>query len=92
MNSSDGTAQYVENLRTLYLYDEAASMHDYETYTPSNVTDGNTSSYWESADGAAHPQTLTVNLGSVQSIGSVTLDLPPAARFTATVRVDSALS
>jgi hypothetical protein len=26
-NSSDGMAQYMENLRTLYLYDEAASMH-----------------------------------------------------------------
>ena len=26
-NSSDGTAQYMENLRTIYLYDEAASMH-----------------------------------------------------------------
>ena len=26
MNSSDGTAQYLENLRTLYLYTEAASM------------------------------------------------------------------
>ncbi|HEY6790450.1 MAG TPA: carbohydrate-binding protein [Trebonia sp.] len=26
-NSADGTAQYMENLRTLYLYDEAASMH-----------------------------------------------------------------
>ena len=25
-NSSDGTAQYMENLRTLYLYDEAATM------------------------------------------------------------------
>src|SRR6202041_2980307 len=25
--SSDGTAQYMENLRTLYLYDEAATMH-----------------------------------------------------------------
>src|SRR6202042_3886459 len=25
--SSDGTAQYMENLRSLYLYDEAASMH-----------------------------------------------------------------
>jgi hypothetical protein len=25
--SSDGTAQYMENLRTIYLYDEAASMH-----------------------------------------------------------------
>jgi len=27
MNSSDGTAQYMENLRTIYLYSEAASMH-----------------------------------------------------------------
>jgi hypothetical protein len=27
MNSSDGTAQYMENLRTLYLYDEAGLMH-----------------------------------------------------------------
>jgi hypothetical protein len=26
-NSSDGTAQYMENLRTIYLYTEAASMH-----------------------------------------------------------------
>jgi hypothetical protein len=26
INSSDGTGQYMENLRTLYLYDEAASM------------------------------------------------------------------
>src|SRR6202453_3827984 len=26
-SSSDGSAQYMENLRTLYLYDEAASMH-----------------------------------------------------------------
>jgi len=27
MSSSDGTAQYMENLRTIYLYAEAASMH-----------------------------------------------------------------
>ncbi|HEY4021096.1 MAG TPA: hypothetical protein VGM75_20585, partial [Pseudonocardiaceae bacterium] len=27
MNSADGTAQYLENLRTIYLYAEAASMH-----------------------------------------------------------------
>ena len=50
----------------------------YETYTASNANDGNTSSYWESSDGAAYPQTLTVDLGSVQTVGSITLDLPPA--------------
>ena len=36
---------------------------------PSNANDGNTSTYWESTDGAGYPQTLTVNLGSVQSLG-----------------------
>ncbi|MGD0554198.1 MAG: discoidin domain-containing protein [Streptosporangiaceae bacterium] len=54
----------------------------YESYAPSNVTDGNTSTYWESADGAGYPQTITVDLGSVQSIGSITLDLPPATDWT----------
>jgi hypothetical protein len=57
----------------------------YETYVPSNVTDGDTSdlsNYWESDDGAGYPQTITVNLGSVQSIGSITLDLPDATDWT----------
>ena len=48
----------------------------------SNVTDGNTSTYWESTDGAGFPQTVTVNLGSVQAIGSLTLDLPPATAWS----------
>ncbi|HEX4090707.1 MAG TPA: choice-of-anchor D domain-containing protein, partial [Trebonia sp.] len=55
---------------------------DWQSYVPANVTDGNTSSYWESSDGAAYPQTITVDLGSTQSIGSVTLDLPPAAAWS----------
>jgi hypothetical protein len=50
-------------------------------YPATNANDGNTSSYWESLDGAAYPQTLTVNLGSVQSIGSITLDLPPSSAW-----------
>ena len=54
----------------------------YQNYVPSNVTDGNTSTYWESTDGAGYPQTIAVNLGSVQSIGSITLDLPPAADWS----------
>jgi F5/8 type C domain len=54
----------------------------YESYAPSNVTDGNTSTYWESTDGAGYPQTITVDLGSVQSIGSITLDLPPATDWS----------
>ena len=53
----------------------------YETFVAPNVTDGNTSSYWESTDGAGYPQTISVNLGSVQSIGSLTLDLPPSSAW-----------
>ena len=47
-----------------------------------NVTDGNTSTYWESNDGAGYPQTITVDLGSAQSVGSVTLDLPPSSAWS----------
>ena len=46
-------------------------------YPAANANDANTATYWESADGAGYPQTLTANLGSVRSLGSVTLDLPP---------------
>jgi hypothetical protein len=54
----------------------------YQTYVPANVTDGNASTYWESTDGAGYPQTITVDLGSVQSIGSLTLDLPPSSAWS----------
>ena len=62
----------------LALNQPVTASSDYQSYVPANVTDGNTSTYWESADGAAYPQTIAVNLGSSQSIGSITLDLPPA--------------
>jgi hypothetical protein len=53
----------------------------FQNYVPSNAVDGNTSTYWESTDGAGYPQTITVNLGSVQTIGSMTLDLPPLSNW-----------
>jgi hypothetical protein len=59
----------------------ATASSSYETFVASNVTDGNTSSYWESSDGAAYPQTIAVDLGSAQSIGSLTLDLPPSSAW-----------
>ena len=71
----------VTSTTNLALNAPATASSDYETYVPSNVTDGNTSSYWESQDGAGYPQTISVNLGSVQSIGSVTLDLPPSSAW-----------
>jgi hypothetical protein len=65
----------------LALGQPATASSSYETYVASNVTDGNTSTYWESTDGAGYPQTITVDLGSVQSIGSLTLDLPPSSAW-----------
>ena len=50
-------------------------------YPASNANDNNTSTYWESSNGA-FPQTLTANLGAAQSLGSVTLDLPPATSWS----------
>jgi hypothetical protein len=66
----------------LALNKPVAASSDYETFVPSDVTDGNTSTYWESTDGAGYPQTITVNLGSAQSIGSITLDLPPSSSWS----------
>ena len=53
-----------------------------DNFVATNANDGNTSTYWESSDGAAYPQTLTVDLGSAQSIGSITLDLPPSSAWS----------
>ena len=47
----------------------------------SNAVDGNTSTYWESSNGAAFPQTLTADLHSSQSLGSVKLFLPPPSTW-----------
>jgi hypothetical protein len=45
------------------------------------AVDGNTRTYWESTDGAGYPQWITVDLGSVQSIGSIMLNLPPSSAW-----------
>jgi hypothetical protein len=66
----------------LALGQPATASSDYETFVPANVTDGNTSSYWESNDGAGYPQTLTVQLPSAESIGSLQLYLPPATAWS----------
>ncbi|HEY3871771.1 MAG TPA: choice-of-anchor D domain-containing protein, partial [Actinocrinis sp.] len=59
----------------------ATASSDFETFVPSNVTDGDTSTYWESQDGAGYPQTVTVDLGATMSIGSLTLNLPPSSAW-----------
>jgi hypothetical protein len=48
-------------------------------YPASNVVDGSPSTYWESVDGDAFPQTLTVDLGEVTTVGSFEFRLPDAS-------------
>src|ERR1700733_13671030 len=51
-----------------------------QSYVPSNTNDGNTSTYWESTNNA-FPQWLEAALGSAQTVGSITLDLPPSSSW-----------
>ncbi len=71
----------VTSTTNLALNQPATASSVQQTFVASNVTDGNTSSYWESTDGAGYPQTITVDLGSVQSVGSLTLALPPSTAW-----------
>ena len=48
--------------------------------TPAMATDGNASTYWESANNA-FPQWLQVDLGASYTIGRVTLKLPPLSAW-----------
>jgi Alpha-1,3-glucanase catalytic domain D1/NedA-like, galactose-binding domain/Alpha-1,3-glucanase catalytic domain D2 len=52
-----------------------------DVYGGTNLTDGNASTYWESAAGA-FPATATVDLGSATAIGRAVLKLPPATAWT----------
>jgi hypothetical protein len=47
---------------------------------PGNATDGNTSTYWESAN-SAFPQWLQVDLGAAKSFSKIVLDLPPSSSW-----------
>jgi len=48
-----------------------------QNYVGSNAVDGNPQTYWESSSGSRFPQTITVDLGSSQSVDRVVLSLPP---------------
>jgi hypothetical protein len=50
-------------------------------YVPANLTDADTSTYWESA--ASFPQWAQVDLGQNYAIGKVVLKLPPATAWAA---------
>jgi hypothetical protein len=50
------------------------------TQIPANATDGDANTYWESVNNA-FPQWLQVDLTTTQSIGRITLKLPPQAAW-----------
>ncbi|WP_307846618.1 choice-of-anchor D domain-containing protein [Actinospica durhamensis] len=50
-------------------------------YPATNTNDNNTSTYWESLDGSAYPQTLTAQWTSAMPLASVTLTLPPSSAW-----------
>ena len=72
----------VTSTTNLALNEPITSSSNASGYPATDANDGNTSTYWESLDGAGYPQTLTVNLGSTQSVGSITLDLPPSSAWS----------
>jgi hypothetical protein len=61
-----------------------------QSYVPANAVDGNTSTYWEATNGA-WPSTITVNLGSVHTLGSITIDLPPSTAWATRTQTLSVL-
>jgi serine/threonine protein kinase len=56
-----------------------------QAYYPANVTDGDTSTYWEGASGV-FPQSMTIDLGSVTDIAEIVLALPPVADWNSRVQ------
>jgi len=61
-----------------------------DVYQPGNVTDGSTSSYWESAN-SAFPQWVQVDLGAATSVSKITLDLPPSSSWATRTQTLSVL-
>jgi alpha-1,3-glucanase-like protein/F5/8 type C domain-containing protein/HYDIN/CFA65/VesB family protein/centrosomal CEP192-like protein len=51
-----------------------------QSYAPANVTDADTSSYWESANNA-FPQWVQVDLGSTFAVRRLVLHLPPSSAW-----------
>jgi hypothetical protein len=58
----------------------ATSSSSTDVYVAGNVTDGSTSSYWESASNA-FPQWVQVDLGAATGVSKITLDLPPSTAW-----------
>jgi hypothetical protein len=59
-------------------------------YPPSNATDGNASTYWESTNNA-FPQWLQVDLGTTLPLGTAVIKLPPSTSWGARTQTLSVL-
>ncbi|MFF5104133.1 discoidin domain-containing protein [Streptomyces sp. NPDC000134] len=53
-----------------------------DVYTPGKAVDGDANTYWESANNA-FPQSLTVDLGSIEPVRRLVLKLPPQSAWGA---------
>ncbi len=62
-----------------------------QIYASGNAVDGNTNTYWESANNA-FPQWLQVDLGAAMSIQRIVLNLPPATAWNTRTQTLSVLS
>jgi serine/threonine protein kinase len=69
----------------LALHRPVAATSYFQVYQSANVTDGNTSTYWEGAH-SVFPQSVTVDLGSVTDIAKIVLALPPFADWNSRVQ------
>ena len=66
-----------------------ASSHT-QNYLATNADDGNTGTYWESANGS-WPATLTVDLGTAHPLSSVVVALPPSSAWQTRTQTFSVL-
>ncbi|MEU9972213.1 discoidin domain-containing protein [Streptomyces sp. NPDC051014] len=66
----------------LALHRPTAESSHTQVYASGNATDGDTSTYWESANNA-FPQWLQVDLGAAATVGRIVLRLPPATAWAA---------
>ncbi|MFE7568710.1 discoidin domain-containing protein [Streptomyces sp. NPDC057539] len=69
----------------------ASASSQTQNYAPGNAVDGDSNSYWESANNAGFPQWIQVDLGSVSPVKRVVLSLPPNPAWTTRTQTLSVL-
>jgi chitodextrinase len=74
------TTDPVSGSTNLALHKATSESSHTQTYGSGNVTDGDTNTYWESANNA-FPQWVQVDLGAATGIKRIVLNLPPASSW-----------